>query len=87
MRTASVIDIEITADRVACLADAFVGPQLYHLVLDAAPQPLDEHVVPPAPLASMLMAMPLLANARGSRQERQRRALQSASFACVLLQC
>ena len=33
------------------LADRFVGSQIDLLVFDAAPQPLNEHVVPPGPFA------------------------------------
>src|SRR5260370_9253722 len=51
MWTAAIIEVEITADRVPRLATAFVGPQIYLLVFDAAPQPLDEHVVPPCSFA------------------------------------
>src|SRR5260370_805521 len=51
MWTAAIIEVEITADRVPRLANAFVGPQIYLLVFDAAPQPLDEHVVPPCSFA------------------------------------
>jgi hypothetical protein len=51
MWTATIVEVEISADRVARLADAVIGPQVYLLVFDAAPQPLDEHVVPPSALA------------------------------------
>src|SRR3979411_2710940 len=51
MRSTAIVEIEISADRVSCLADAFVGPQIHLLVFDAAPQPLDEHVVPPGAFA------------------------------------
>src|SRR5260221_1171903 len=51
MWTAAIIEVEVTAERVPRLANAFVGPQIYLLVFDAAPQPLDEHVVPPGPFA------------------------------------
>lgn len=37
-----------TGRSIASLADGFVGPQVNLLVFDAAPQPLDEHVVPPS---------------------------------------
>src|SRR3978361_201693 len=51
MRSTAIVESEISADRVSCLADAFVGPQIHLLVFDAAPQPLDEHVVPPSAFA------------------------------------
>src|SRR5258708_12519540 len=51
MWTAAIIEVEVTAERVPRLANAFVGPQIYLLVFDAAPQPLDEHVVPPCSFA------------------------------------
>src|SRR5438132_7845891 len=47
----AVIKVEVAADRSAGVADAFVGPQIHLLVFDAAPQPLDEDVVPPSPFA------------------------------------
>src|SRR6201993_1728620 len=51
MRSSSVIKVKIPADRISCLGDSFVGSQIDLLVFDAAPQPLDEHVVPPGALA------------------------------------
>src|ERR1700676_3603045 len=51
MRSAAIVEIEISTDRVARLADAMVGPQIHLLVFDAAPQSLDEHVIPPSPFA------------------------------------
>src|ERR1700730_654662 len=51
MRSAAIVEIEISTDRVARLADALVGPQIPSLVFDAAPQSLDEHVIPPSPFA------------------------------------
>ena len=47
VRAAAIVEIEISADRSAGLADVVVGPQVYLLVFDAAPQPLDEHVARP----------------------------------------
>src|SRR5512144_3074961 len=41
----------VAADRSAGLADAFVCPQIHLLIFDAAPQPLDEHVVLPSSFA------------------------------------
>ena len=54
VRSAAVVEIEISADRGGSLADIVVGSQVFN----ATPQPLDEDVVPRAPLPSMLMAMP-----------------------------
>src|SRR5215210_4927548 len=51
MRSAAVVEIEIAADRSAGLADAVIGPQIHLLVFDAAPQPLDEDIVPPSAFA------------------------------------
>ncbi len=42
---------QVSADRSAGVADAVVGSQVDLLVLDAAPQALDEHVVAPCALA------------------------------------
>ena len=49
--TSAIIKVQIAANRSAGFADAVVGPQIHLLVFDAAPKPLDEHVVPPSPLA------------------------------------
>src|SRR5271155_1913303 len=49
MRSALIVEVEISTDRCARLANALVGPQINLLVFDAAPQPLDEHVVSPSP--------------------------------------
>src|SRR5712691_8617001 len=51
MRSPCVVEVQVAADRSAGLADAIVGPQIHLLVFDAAPQALDEHVVPPSPFA------------------------------------
>src|SRR5712672_3402584 len=51
MRSAAIVEIEISTDRMARLADALIGPQIHLLIFDAAPQPLDEHVIPPSPFA------------------------------------
>src|SRR5579863_7036609 len=45
------IELEIPPDRGARLADAVIGPKIDLLVFDRAPEPLDEHVVPPRTLA------------------------------------
>src|SRR5258708_35842193 len=46
-----IVKVEIAANRSTRLADAVVSPQIDLFVFDAAPQPLDEHVIPPGPLA------------------------------------
>jgi hypothetical protein len=51
MRSSAVEKFEIPADRISRLSNAFMGPQIHLLVLDAAPQPLDEDVIPPGALA------------------------------------
>src|SRR4051794_40896282 len=51
MRASPIIKVEITTNRVTRLCNAFIGPQIHLLVLDAAPQPLDEDVIPPSPFA------------------------------------
>src|SRR6267142_5409014 len=51
MGTPAVIEVEISADRAARLADGVIGPQVHLLVFDAAPEPFDKHVVPPCALA------------------------------------
>ena len=49
MWSQAVVKVEVTADRIPGLADAFVGPQIHFLIFDAAPQPLDEDIVTPSP--------------------------------------
>src|ERR1700683_1333660 len=51
MRSAAIIEVQVAADRSAGLADIVVGSKVHLLVFDAAPQPLDEDVVPPGALA------------------------------------
>ena len=46
--TSAIIKVQVAADRSAGVADAFVGPQIHLLVFNAAPKPLDEHIVPPS---------------------------------------
>ena len=58
MRPSAIVEIEVATDRRACFGHAVVGVQIDLLVFDAAPQPLDGHVVRQAPLPSMLMVMP-----------------------------
>src|ERR1700737_1075374 len=48
MWTPAIIKVQVAADRNASLGYTFVGPQIHLLVFDAAPQALDEHVVPPS---------------------------------------
>src|SRR5450631_4165623 len=51
MWSPAIVEVEVTADRCAGLADTVVGPQIHLLVFDAAPQPLDEDVVTPGAFA------------------------------------
>src|SRR3979411_814952 len=51
MRAAALVEVEVSADRVARLADALVGAQIHLLVFDAAPPPFDEDVVAPGAFA------------------------------------
>ena len=51
MRGLAVVEVQMTADRSAGLADAVVGSEIDLLVFDRAPEPLDENVVPPCSLA------------------------------------
>ena len=50
-RSAAIIKLQVAADRCAGLADVVAGIEINLLVFDAAPQPLDEHIVPPSPFA------------------------------------
>ena len=51
MRAAAIVEIEIAPDPFARRADAVVGVQIDLLVLHAAPEPLDEHIVSPRAFA------------------------------------
>src|SRR5713101_9283120 len=75
MRTSAVIKVEIPADRMSGLADGFVGSQIDLLVFDAAPQPLDEHVVPPGPFAVHADGDAVAGKQTGERRARELRAL------------
>ena len=46
-----IIEVEVFSKRGASLGQGFVGLEIHLLVFDRAPQPLDEHVVPPTALA------------------------------------
>ena len=46
-----IVEVEIAPDRRACLGSGVIGSEIDLLVFDAAPQPLDEDVVPPSALA------------------------------------
>ena len=48
MRSLPIVEVEVAANRDARLTDAVVGPEMGLLVFDAAPQPLDEHVISPS---------------------------------------
>src|SRR5208282_3375635 len=49
MRAAAIVEVEITANGAPRLANAAISPQIDLLVFHAAPEPLDEDVVPPGP--------------------------------------
>src|ERR1700681_1919362 len=51
VRTSPIVEVQISADRGACLADAVVSSQIDLFVLDRSPDALDEDVVAPRTLA------------------------------------
>jgi len=51
MRSFPVVQLNVFADGTPGMADRLVGFQVVLLALDAAPYPLDEHVIAPASLA------------------------------------
>src|SRR5271169_2280095 len=51
MWTTAIVEVEVAPDRCAGLGYTVVGSQIHLLVFDAAPQPLDEDIVPPGALA------------------------------------
>src|SRR5467141_238910 len=75
MRSSSVVKVEIPADRISCLGDGFVGSQIDLLVFDAAPQPLNEHVVPPGPFAIHADGDVMAGKQTGERRARELRTL------------
>src|SRR4029077_953311 len=75
MWTAAIVEVEVSADRVTRVTDAVVGPQIYFLVFDAAPQPLDEHVVPPGALAVHADGDAVVGEHSGERRAGELRAL------------
>ena len=48
MGPAAIVEVKIPADGSTSFADAVVGAQIHLLVFDAAPEPLDKHVVAPS---------------------------------------
>src|ERR1035437_5670019 len=51
MRSAGIVEVEVTANRGAGLGDGVVGLQINLLVFDGFPKALDEHIVAPGSLA------------------------------------
>ena len=51
MTTVIIVEIEVFSKRGASLVYGCVGLEIHLLVFDGAPQPFDEHVVPPTALA------------------------------------
>src|SRR6202795_3739386 len=75
MRSSSVVKVEIPADRISCLGDRFLGSQIDLLVFDAAPQPLNKHVVPPGPFAIHADGDAVAGKQTGERRARELRPL------------
>ena len=42
VRSSCIVEGDVAADRLPCLADAFIGVQIDFLVLDGSPEALDE---------------------------------------------
>ena len=80
MRSAAIVEIEISTDRVAHLADALVGPQIHLLVFDAAPQSLDEHVIPPSPFSVHADGDGVAGEHAGERRAGELRALVGVEY-------
>ena len=56
MRPMAVVEVDVAAER-SSLVDAVIGPQVHLLVFDTAPEALEEHVIAPRALPSMLIAI------------------------------
>src|SRR5258705_670095 len=75
MWATAIVEVEVSADRVTGLADAFIGSQIDLLVFDATPQPLNEHVVPPGPFAIHADGDAVAGKQTGERRARELRTL------------
>src|SRR5205823_4720071 len=75
MRSPVVIKVQVAADRRSSLADAVVGSKIDLLVFDAAPQPLDEDVVPPGALTVHADGDPVVGEHTGEGRSGELRAL------------
>ena len=47
VRSSCVVEGDVAADRLPCLADTVIGTQIDFLVLDGSPEALNEDVVSP----------------------------------------
>src|SRR5271169_6361034 len=63
------------ADRSAGLADTIVGPQIRLLIFDAAPQSLDEDIIPPSPFTVHADRNAVVREHTGESRARELRAL------------
>jgi hypothetical protein len=75
MGASLIVKAQIAADRCARITDAFIGPQIYLLVFDGAPQTLDEHIVPPSAFAIHADGDALLSGEASEGQAGELRAL------------
>src|ERR1700736_6239845 len=75
MRSATIVEVEITADRSAGIGYTVVGSQIDLLVFDAAPQPLDKDVVAPGPFAVHADRNAVVGECIGEGRARELRAL------------
>src|SRR5471032_2563219 len=71
----AVVEVQVAADRSAGLANAVVGVQIHLLIFDAAPQSLDEDIVPPSPFAVHADRNVVVSEHTGEGQARELRAL------------
>ena len=70
-----VVEVQVVAERGAGVADAVVGSQIHLLIFDAAPQPLDEHVVSPGAFAVHADCNAVAGEHAGEGRARELRAL------------
>ena len=75
MRSLGVVPVKVLGDVGPSCCHTVIGHQVHPLVLHAAPQPLDKHVVPPGPLAIHGELTALLENGHGEFFRRELTAL------------
>src|SRR3954463_4425714 len=75
MRPATIVEVQVSANRTAGLPNAVIGFEIHFLVFDAAPKPLDEDVVAPGAFAVHANRNAIVGEDAGERLAGELRAL------------